>query len=861
MSSKSRKLFQPASWPSLPERLYHKRQRQKMAQRLAASGLFETTWYQVENPDIAQAKIDCLWHYIHHGVAEGRDPNPFFDTDWYLAQYPDVAETDINPLLHYVQWGVQEGRDPSPFFDTDWYLAQNPDVAAADLNPLLHYLQCGGLEGRDPNPYFDSDWYRVQNPDVVKAQINPLLHYLYQGVVEGRSPSSTNDVQFIQQVASYHAALKVSPREAFAAAIAARQERQRPQGWKRWLLELSNQSQQFFDRVIRRPDTSLASADAAEAAPSDSSSDEAAQAAALSLVTTQLVPKSIAIQTDGRYTLADGPPQYTYIPPAPPDDLPQQLAAMTVRPQFSIVVPIYNTPPDLLTEMVDSVVQQWYPDWELILVDDASPLPETRAALEALSHPQINVHYSAKNAGIAGATNAAIAQATGDYIVFLDHDDELTPDCLYELSRCINRDDPDFIYSDEDKINDQAGFQEPHFKPDWSPDTMMSTMYTCHVSCVRKSLVDRVGGLRTECNGCQDWDFILRVTELTQNIHHIPKVLYHWRIIPGSTAADIAAKSYILAASQRVRKDALARRGIAGKVEAVPQVSGYFRVVYDLVNDPLISIVVRHRGDELALSRCLRAIATTSAYPKLEVIVVSPAPIPPGSQASLQALVGEQIPLWWVQGDASDNSAQLRNLGARQAHGNLLLFLDDGLEVTQVDWLERLGGWAQRSHIGAVGAKLLCPQTKKVQHGGIVNLAHGPTPAGWGQHPDDSGYFMRNLLEYNWLAVSGACLMIERAKFERVQGFAEAQAIAHNDIDLCLRLYEQGFYHVVCPAVHLLTHDVVLPAPYTPEEQQQSVQTSLMQLYERHPQYFQYDPFHSPNLHPAGFNFEYFCSQ
>jgi len=212
--------------------------------------------------------------------------------------------------------------------------------------------------------------------------------------------------------------------------------------------------------------------------------------------------------------------------------------------------------------------------------------------------------------------------ASGDYIVFMDHDDEITPDCLYELAACINREDPDFIYSDEDKLTETGEFTEPHFKPDWSPDTMMSTMFTCHVSCVRRSVQKAVGGLRSEVDGCQDWDFVLRLVEHTSRISHIPKVLYHWRMIPGSTATDIAAKSYILESSKKVREDALARRGLAGRVEPVAQVPGYFRVAYALRGTPLISIIIPTRDNEKILRQCIDSIFTRTQYENFEIILL-----------------------------------------------------------------------------------------------------------------------------------------------------------------------------------------------------------------------------------------------
>jgi glycosyltransferase involved in cell wall biosynthesis len=547
---------------------------------------------------------------------------------------------------------------------------------------------------------------------------------------------------------------------------------------------------------------------------------------------------------------------YTYIEPAAPHDLKAQLENMASKPMFSIVVPVYNTPPALLTAAIESVKKQWYPHWELILVNDASPARETRAALKRIDDQRIKVLHLQKNARISGATNAGLDAATGDYIVFMDHDDEITPDCLYELAICINREDPDFIYSDEDNLTETGEFTEPHFKPDWSPDTMMSTMFTCHVSCVRRSVQKVVGGLRSEVDGCQDWDFVLRLAEHTSRISHIPKVLYHWRVIPGSIATNIAAKSYVLEASKKVREDALARRGLRGCVEPVPQVPGYFRVAYALHGTPLISIIIPTRDNEKIVRQCLDSIFTRTQYENFEIILLDNGSKDSATLTYLEALQAhEKIKV--VRHDAPFNYSELNNIGVRHARGELFLFLNDDTEVLQGDWLERLGGYAQLPHVGAVGAKLLYGDGRQVQHVGLVNLEAGPGHAMLRIDVDAPGYFMRNLLEYNWLAVTGACLMVERAKFMQVDGFAESLPVAYNDVDFGMRLHAAGFYNVVVPAVRLIHHESVSRGvDHMNPEKLARLKREMHALYERNPKYFQYDPFFNINFHPNGINFD-----
>ncbi|MCJ1880852.1 glycosyltransferase [Pseudomonas nitroreducens] len=558
---------------------------------------------------------------------------------------------------------------------------------------------------------------------------------------------------------------------------------------------------------------------------------------------------------DGKYLLA-ATGGYCYIPPARPTDLEDRLRALNCKPYFSIVVPVYNTPLDLLDKLLQSVQAQWYPHWQLILADDKSPDESVQVALRNISDPKIRVLTLDKNQGISGATNVAIESADGDFIVFLDHDDELTEDCLYEMALCIEREQPDFIYSDEDKLAEDGSYTQPHFKPDWSPDTMMSTMYTCHASCVRKSLLARTGLLRSEFDGCQDWDFVLRVAEQTQRISHIPKVLYHWRIIPASVASDIAAKPYVLEASRQVRLDALRRRGLKGDVEPVSEVKGYFRVNYFPQNEPLISIIIPSRDNAEVLRRCIDSIRSQSTYRRYEIILLDNGSLAPDTVAyfKLQDLIeGTCV----IRHDAPFNFSELNNLGVQQAKGDILLFLNDDTEVLCPDWLERLAGYAQLPHIAAVGAKLLYPGKAGIQHAGVLNLANGPVHALLRHVSDAPAYFMRNLLEYNWMAVTGACLMIERSKFEAIGGFDESFPIAYNDIELCFRALDHGYYNVVCQAVTLTHHESVSRGlDHVDPAKLARLQNELARLYQKHPQYYQHDPFHNPNLHPCGLNFE-----
>lgn len=557
----------------------------------------------------------------------------------------------------------------------------------------------------------------------------------------------------------------------------------------------------------------------------------------------------------GSYRFADRPQSYVYVPPRRPDDIAEKIAAWGTHPVFSIVVPLYNTSDALFDAMYESVRGQWYPHWQLILIDDKSPSPNVRERLARVDDPRVKILALDTNRGIAGATNAGLDEASGDYIVFLDHDDELTDDCLFELAQCVNRDDPDYIYSDEDKIETDGTFGQPFFKPDWSPDTLMSTMYTCHVSCVRRSLQREIGGLRPEYDGSQDWDFVLRVTERAKRISHVRKVLYHWRVIPASVASDLQAKPYAIDAGRRARIDALKRRGLVGTLEPVLQLPGYFRTRYAPVGQPLVSIVIPSKNNGKVLETCLTSIRSKTRYPNVEIVLIDNGSTDADTLHRIDTLASS-LDIKVVRHDAPFNYSELNNLGVRAALGEYLVFLNDDTEVLAASWLDDMLGFAQLEHIGAVGAKLLYPEGRRVQHAGIVNLADGPNHAFQMDSADAPGYFARNLLEYNWIGVTGACLMTSREKFDRIGGFDEALPVAYNDVDLCFRFAEAGLFNVVCQSVELLHYESMSRGrdDIKPEKIARLAQDKA-QLYLKHPNFYMFDPFHNPNLDQLDIHF------
>lgn len=547
---------------------------------------------------------------------------------------------------------------------------------------------------------------------------------------------------------------------------------------------------------------------------------------------------------------------YRYVEPVCPRNIDDILLNMKNKPLFSIVVPIYNTPINLLDELIQSIKNQWYQNWELILVDDCSPNQDLRNKLYDITDSQIKVVFLEKNSGISEATNAGIDISRGEYIVFVDHDDLITVDCLYELVMCINQDDPDMIYSDEDKIDERSHcYSQPHFKPDWSPDTLMSLAYICHVTCVRKTILSKTGLLNKEVDGAQDWDLTLRVSEVTQKIKHIPKVLYHWRIIPQSTAGGMGAKPYVVNASKKVRQDALTRRGLEAELESLGS-SGQFRVNYKPQGMPLVSIIIPTRDNKEILQNCIESVLTQTAYQNYEIVIVDNGSVDLKTVTYLSEL-NNSSKVRVFHKDIPFNFSKLCNFGVDCAKGDFLLFLNDDTEIIQSDWLERMVGYAQLSHIGAVGAKLLYPKEKLIQHAGVLNLAVGPCHAFSRKNPRHDYYFWRNTIEYNWLAVTAACLMIERKKFDVIGRFDEELAVNYNDVALCFSCVTHGYYNVMCQAVTLYHYESFSRGlDNVSQDKRDKLQQEMQMLYKKFPMFYQYDPFYNVNLHPNGTNFE-----
>jgi len=487
----------------------------------------------------------------------------------------------------------------------------------------------------------------------------------------------------------------------------------------------------------------------------------------------------------------------------------ETLDVFAYKPLISVIMPVFNTEERFLREAIESVLSQVYPHWELCIADDASTKLHVQAVLKAYAaqDPRVKLVLRTENGHISRASNSALEIAGGDFVALLDHDDLLTPDALYEVVLLLNRRPAtDIIYSDEDKIDHQNQLRDPFFKPDWCPDSFLSRMYTCHLTVCRKSLIDQVGGFRVGYEGAQDYDLVLRLTEATEQIVHLPKVLYHWRMHLGSTASSLASKCYATDAARKALTEALERRAEPGDVQVTA--GGHFICRYQIKAFDRVSIIIPTKNLGDVLNTCLNSIFEKTIYPNYEVLVID--------NGSTEVETADILSKWQTKEperfryqalDIPFNYSKINNYAVSQVQATYLLFLNNDTEVLTPDWLNAMVEQAQRPSTGAVGALLLYPDNT-IQHAGVVAGIGGV--AGHSHKYFSSkapGYFNQIQTINNYSAITAACLMCRREVFDAVKGFEEELAIAFNDVDLCFKIAEKGYRNVYLPHVVLYHYE------------------------------------------------------
>jgi GT2 family glycosyltransferase/glycosyltransferase involved in cell wall biosynthesis len=543
--------------------------------------------------------------------------------------------------------------------------------------------------------------------------------------------------------------------------------------------------------------------------------------------------------------------QHKLFHPQTPARVAEEIRGWTSKPIISVITPVYNVDAVYLRDCIESVLAQYYPFWELCLCDDGSTAAETVQTLEAYrgTDPRIKIVRLDKNLGIAAASNRAAEISTGEFLAMLDNDDELAPEALYEVAKAIQEDPQiDFLYTDEDKIGLDGEFQEHYCKPDWSPELLLSVMYILHLMVLRKDLFYDTGGFRPEFSGAQDYDLALRVSTRAQKIHHVPKILYHWRRIAGSAADEVDAKPEAIAAGLMALDDHLRRNRVDATVED-GLVRGVFRVRQRVQGNPLASLCilasgrtaqVTGRGNVDLLANFMASIAEKTDYPNYEIVVVDDGNLPIGTQRAISSIPHRTASS--PQPNQPFNFSKKANFAFRQARGRHIILLNDDMEVISPEWLTAMMEFAQQDSVGVVGAKLLFPDDR-IQHTGVVVGVNGGSAHVYhGFPPGHVGYNAFTHVIRNYSAVTGACMATRIDVVEALGGFDEEFAVDFNDTDFCLSAIRHGYRVVYTPYAELYHFEGTSLPRTTPDS------AGLALFRKRWADYLEDDPYYNPNL-------------
>ena len=508
--------------------------------------------------------------------------------------------------------------------------------------------------------------------------------------------------------------------------------------------------------------------------------------------------------------------------------------AFVSQPLISILTPVFDTPVPWLREAVESVLSQVYENWELLLIDDGSTDADLLRALPALTvrDSRIRLVRLESHQGISAALNKGVDHANGEWIAFLDHDDVLEADALFQNVRLLQENpELDLIYSDEDKLTDQ-GFDSPILKPDWSPDFFLSCNYLCHMIFLRRDLVPEVGGFQSQFDGSQDYDLLLRVSERTNRIYHIPRVLYHWRRSENSSASDVRQKPGQLEASWRAIGAHLDRRGEQAHV-AVDWRTHAFYVRRELCETKKISVIIPSFRGSASLERCIASVVSTTRYQNYEIVIVQK-----GERDKIAEAATDFSQRILYLADAVNDSAA-NNYAVAHTDSPWLLFLHDNIEAIGPDWLTIMTEHVQRPETGAVGPRLV-NKGGTIEHAGLVLGVNGIAQSAFRGFPADHPGVNRQLqMTRNYSAVSGACLLMRREVFQQIGGFDQNLSSVLADVDLCLKIRRAGYLIVYTPLAKLCWD----PSP--PERSDASAEVIMRQ---RWSDVLERDPYYNPNL-------------
>lgn len=754
------------------------------------SAHFDSTWYAQAYPQAARMGLHPFQHYLEYGAEEHCDPGPLFDSAWYAGTWPEAVAGGLLPLAHYLQHVDDPEVNPNPYFDKAWYLRQYPEIARNGLDPVLHYWIFGVQERRDPGPWFSTDWYLWRYADVAALAMNPLVHYLRIGAAQGREAGPYFDSAWYLRQCPDAARSGMPPLLHF--------------------LRLGQQAGMApFDprEKGRRGNRYVAWSDL-----------------------------FFGLQEEDRALMR------------------RHIGDFALKPLISVVMPVYNPEPAFLEAAIGSVQAQLYPHWELCIADDASTRPEIAGILRRYQQEdsRIRVLFRPENGHISRASNSALALAGGEFVALLDHDDELSEDALFWVVAALNRQpDAGIVYSDEDKIDSQGLRTKPYFKCDWDPWLFCGHNLITHLGVYRRALLTAIGGFRTGYEGSQDYDLAARAVERLSaaQIVHVPRVLYHWRMSAGSTAASVAEKPYARLAAQKAVSGHLARMGVPARASTDPAMGSVQQLLFQpMAEAPLVSILIPTRNGAELVRGCVDSIYEKTGYPAFEIVLVDNGSDDPAAVAYFSELERQGRVRLLVDKGAF-NYSRLNNRAVAAARGEVVVLLNNDTEVIAPDWLHELTSLALLPQVGAVGAKLLY-SNRHLQHAGVLLGMSGCAAHAYADFPEDAqGYCNLALLLRGYSAVTGACLAVRKAVYEAVGGLDEAALpVGYNDIDFCLKLRARGLRNLWTPRALLFHHESRSRGADSTPEKKARFWNEMSLLKKRWPNAWYHDPAYNPNL-------------
>jgi GT2 family glycosyltransferase len=581
-----------------------------------------------------------------------------------------------------------------------------------------------------------------------------------------------------------------------------------------------------------------------------------------SLSITKIEPAIIDVENDDLQPIHDSEKNedvtpYHYYAPELTEDIKTIIANFKISPLISIIMPVYNVDPKWLNLAIASIKSQWYQNWELCIADDKSSNQETLDYLNNIDDKRIKIHFAKENGNISVASNNALTMTKGSYIALMDNDDEITPNALFEVVKVINEYGSEFIYSDEDKLEMDGSFSDPHFKPDFSPEMFHSQNYLSHFGVIKSSLIQQVNGFTVGLEGSQDFDLYLKILEHTDKIHHIQKVLYHWRKVPGSTAAVFSDKSYAQDAGVTALENAMARRKIEAQI-LNGKYPGTYRVKYKIHHNPLVSIIIPFKDMPDLLKMCIESILEKSTYKNFEIIGISNNSEETATFDEMRRLEELDSRINFYEYNVPFNYSQINNYAVNKyAKGEHVILLNNDIEIITPEWIESLLEFSQREDVGAVGAKLFYPNDT-IQHAGVAIGVLSLAGHNFKHHPRNAPAYMgRESVIQNVSAVTAACLMVKKSVFNLVKGLNEDDLkIAFNDIDFCLRIQEMGYINVFTPYCEAYHHESISRGLEDTPEKQKRFLKEVVYTQVRHKEVLQNgDPYYNPNLSLESENF------